>query len=79
MAWTRRAAEQTEGEVVALDGKTLQGSYDCASGQAPLHLVEAWASEQELVLDQKRSEGGSNEIGTVPKLLELLTLEDCIV
>lgn len=79
MAWTRRAAQQTEGEVVALDGKTLQGSYDRASGKASLHLVQAWASEQELVLGQKRSEGGRNEIETVPKLLELLTLEGCIV
>lgn len=78
-AWTCRVQEATEGEVVAIDGKTLCGSADRASGRAPLHLVEAWASEQELVLGQRRSEGGANEVETIPKLLERLTLEGCIV
>ena len=31
------------------------------------------------MLGQRRSEGGANEIETIPKLLELLTLEGCIV
>lgn len=79
MAWTHRTAELTEGEVVALDGKTLRGSYDRASEKAALHLVEAWASQQELVLGQKRSEGGQNEIRAIPKLLEMLHLKGCIV
>ena len=79
LGWKRRVAEQTEGEVVALDGKTLRGSYDNASDKAALHMVEAWASEQELVLGQKRSDGGKNEIETIPKLLSLLHVEGCIV
>lgn len=78
-AWTRRVEEKTDGQVVAIDGKTLRGSKDRASGEGPLHLVEAWACGQELMLGQRRSEGGANEIETIPKLLELLTLEGCIV
>jgi hypothetical protein len=39
--WTREAYEQTDGEVIAVDGKTLCGSGDAATGQDPRHLVEA--------------------------------------
>jgi predicted transposase YbfD/YdcC len=78
-AWTRRVEERTEGQVVAVDGKTLRGSRDRASGTGPLHLVEAWACGQELMLGQRRSEAGANEIETIPELLEVLTLEGCIV
>jgi predicted transposase YbfD/YdcC len=78
-AWTRRIEQKTNGEVVAIDGKAARGSGDRASGTEQLHLVEAWATEQELMLGQRRSTGGSNEIDTIPKLLELLTLKGCIV
>lgn len=77
--WTRRVEEKTEGQVVAVDGKTLRGSRDRTSGEGPLHLVEAWATGQELMLGQKRSKDGANEIDTIPELLEVLTLEGCIV
>jgi len=78
-AWTRRVEKKTDGQVVAVDGKTLRGSRDRASEEGPLHLVEAWATGQELLLGQRRSEGGTNEIATIPRLLEVLTLEGCIV
>jgi len=78
-AWTRRVQEKTHGEVVAIDGKTVCGSGDRASGSTPLHLVQAWATEQQVMLGQRRSEDGSNEIKTVPPLLEVLALEGCIV
>ena len=34
----------TQGEVIALDGKTLRHSFDVATGQAAIHLVSAWAT-----------------------------------
>jgi hypothetical protein len=78
-AWTRRLACSFDGEVVALDGKTLRGSADAASGQPPLYLIEAWATEQRLTLGQRRSEGGRNEIETIPDLLAMLTLNGSVV
>ena len=75
--WTREAYEQTDGEVAQVDGKTLCGSGDAATGQEPRHLVEAWACEQGLTLGQRRSGGGSNEIKAIPELLETLVLEGC--
>lgn len=78
-AWVRSAREQTDREVVAVDGKTLRGSADPSAGEGPLHLVEAWATEQGLTLGQRRSEDGTNEIAVIPELLEALVLEGCIV
>jgi hypothetical protein len=64
---------------VAIDGKTACGSGDRTSGIEQLHLVEAWATEQELTEGQRRSEDGANEIEAIPQLLEVLALEGCIV
>jgi predicted transposase YbfD/YdcC len=74
----RRFAKTCQG-VVAIDGKTLRRSFDTASRSSPLHMVNAWACEQRLVLGQLAVDGKSNEITAVPKLLELLTLKGTIV
>ncbi len=40
--WPRsRLRHAVAGEVVAIDGKTLRGSFDTAAGKNPLHLVSA--------------------------------------
>ena len=71
-------AEASRG-VVASDGKVLRRSCDTASGQSPLHMVSAWACEQQLVLGQIATEAKSNQITAVPKLLKRLSLEGCTV
>lgn len=79
MRWTQTLHELTQGQVIALDGKTLRHSFDTATGQAALHLVSAWASANRLLLGQAAVDGKSNEIKAVPVLLELLELKGCIV
>ena len=78
-AWVRAVAPETLGHLRAIDGKTLRGSRDRASGQPPLHLVSAWAGASGLVLGQVAVEGKSNEITAIPLLLRLLDLEGCLV
>ena len=73
-----RFAEGLEG-VNAVDGKSLWGSFDRAAGKSPLHMVHAWAVDQRLLLGQVATDGKSNEITTVPKLLEMLSLKGCIM
>lgn len=73
-----RFAQGLEG-VIAVDGKTLRGSFDRASGQSPLHMVHAWAVDQRLLLGQIAVDGKSNEITAVPKLLAMLSLKGRIV
>jgi predicted transposase YbfD/YdcC len=64
---------------IAIDGKTLCGSFDKAAGQNPLHLVSAWATETRLTLGQIATDAKSNEITAIPLLLELLDLKDATV
>jgi predicted transposase YbfD/YdcC len=64
---------------IAIDGKTMRRSFDRATGQAALHLVSAWATEQHLVLGQVAVDTKSNEITAIPKLLELLDVSGAMV
>ena len=81
-AWVRALAIPVppgEPEVVAIDGKTLRRSFDRGRDLAALHVVSAWASEQRLVLGQRRVDGKSNEITAIPELLKVLALENTLV
>jgi predicted transposase YbfD/YdcC len=64
---------------IAIDGKTLRGSFDTAAGKNPLHLVSAWATELRLTLGQVAVDSKSNEITAIPLLLELLDLKGATV
>jgi predicted transposase YbfD/YdcC len=77
--WVKSIAEVTDGEVVPIDGKTLRRSFDRASSKAAIHMVSAWAASNGLVLGQVKTEEKSNEITAIPKLLEILHLQGCIV
>lgn len=77
--WVQTLGELLPREVVAIDGKTLRRSHNRGRGLGALHLVSAWASENQVVLGQVATEAKSNEITAIPKLLELLHLKGCIV
>lgn len=79
LSWIRGVYRKTEGEIIAIDGKTLRGSKRPRRGQEPLHLVSAWASANRLWLGQVETDEASNEIEAVPRLLEILDLKGCIV
>lgn len=79
MRWVGTVAERVEGEVVAIDGKTVRRSKDGATNRGPIHLVNAWATVNQLVLGQVRTSEKSNEITAIPELLEVLDLHGCIV
>lgn len=79
LRWMQAVSEVTQGEVVAVDGKTLRRSFDRASGKSAIHMVSAWASANRLVLGQQKVDEKSNEITAIPALLQLLELKGCIV
>ena len=66
-------------EVIAIDGKTVRGSKDSFHQSKAIHLVNAWACSNELVLGQLKVDGKSNEITAIPVLLDLLDIEGCII
>ena len=74
--WTKSVVEQVTG-VVAVDGKQARRTKDAR--KPPLHVVSAFSAECGLVLGQLACEEKSNEITAIPKLLEMLELEGCIV
>jgi predicted transposase YbfD/YdcC len=75
----RQAAPAAEGEVVAIDGKTLRRTFDRARGLGALHLVSAWATANGLTLGQVAADARSNEVTAIPRLIELLDLKGCVV
>ncbi len=66
------------GQVVAIDGKALAGAYQAGEQAKPIHLVTAWATEQRLVLAQRRAPGRS-EVSAALDIINLLDLQACTV
>ena len=77
--WAKSQAGDPDGEVVAIDGKTIRRSFDHGKEQSPLHVLSAWASERSLVLAQEAQEEKSNEITAIPEVLETIELERALV
>ena len=77
--WSASVAALIPDEIMAVDGKTLRRSHRCGKGLAALHLVSAWATANRVVLGQVATDAKSKEITAIPRLLEWLTLEGCIV
>jgi predicted transposase YbfD/YdcC len=77
--WVESVFRVTKGQVIAIDGKTSQGSHDKSIGKDAIHLVNAWASANGIALGQRKVDGKSNEITAIPELLRLLDVSGCIV
>jgi len=75
--WIQDIAQLTKGEIIAIDGKTARRSY--GKEKNPLHMVSAWAAENNLVLGQVKTAEKSNEITAIPQLLDILDIKGCIV
>ena len=79
MEWVQAINQLTQGQVIAIDGKQLRGSQDNGIGKNAIYMVSAWATENQLVLGQRKVDDKSNEITAIPKLLKLLEVKGCIV
>lgn len=77
--WVKSISDLIEGEIVAIDGKTLRHSSDKNNNKKAIVMVSAWAQQQGLVLGQRKVDGKSNEITAIPELLKVLYLQGAIV
>lgn len=75
--WVKTTFTITEGQVIAIDGKTVRGSKGI--GKEAIHMVSAWAKNARLVLGQVKTAEKSNEITAIPDLLAQLYIKGCIV
>lgn len=79
LSWITALHEITEGQLVAIDGKTLRRSFDTASSKTAIHMVSAWATANHISLGQVVVDEKSNEITAIPKLLEIIELSGALV
>lgn len=79
LSWITALHEITDGQVIAIDGKTLRRSFDTASSKTAIHMVSAWATANHISLGQVVVDAKSNEITAIPKLLQILDLSHALV
>jgi predicted transposase YbfD/YdcC len=77
--WMSSLSEASKGRLIAIDGKTLRGSFDSSDSRMAIHMVSAWCEENQLVLGQLATEEKSNEITAIPRLLEMLDIQGAVV
>lgn len=66
-------------DVIAIDGKTLRGSYDKSRRRGAIHVISAFSTMSGVVLGQLKTDEKSNEITAMPQLIDLLDLKGKIV
>jgi hypothetical protein len=64
--WVQAVVEVAEGEVVAIDGKTIRRSFDRAEGLGPIHRASAWAKRNGVSLGQVKTDEKSKKITRLP-------------
>lgn len=72
LGWMGQMCTALQGQLIAIDGKSVRGSHD--SGLGMVHLVSAWHHGAGLVLGQVRTAAKSNEVTAIPELLDALDL-----
>lgn len=75
--WVASLVNISKGEVIAIDGKTIRGAKE--NGRSPIHMVSAWACENNLVLGQIKVNEKSNEITAIPELLDVIAVEGATI
>jgi predicted transposase YbfD/YdcC len=84
MNWVRDIKQDILQEVIAIDGKTVRGMatrsrFKAGTEAKSIHLVSAWATENQLVFAQIQTDEKSNEITAIPLLLEQIAITGCII
>ena len=77
--WMSSIHTLTDGQVIAIDGKTLRGSYDREDRASTIHMVSAYASSNKLVLGQLKTDQKSNEITAIPELIKMLDIKGALI
>jgi predicted transposase YbfD/YdcC len=64
--------------VIAVDGKALRGAYERGCRATPIHMVNVWAVEARMALASRKAPGRNEAAGAL-EVLQMLSLEGCIV
>jgi hypothetical protein len=72
-------SSRTNGELIAIDGKVLRGSYNRTEHRSAIHIVSAFSSVNGVVLGQVKTDAKSNEITAIPELIKMLDIKGCLI
>lgn len=78
-SWVAELGRGFEGEVIAIDGKSVKRAINRARPTVPLHLLHVWATEQGLLLAQKSVAGAPGEVRGVADVLRELDVRGAII
>jgi len=78
LKWTNSIVEKIENETINIDGKSIRRANRMNKNN-PIHIVSAWASDNEIVLGQIRVREKSNEITAIPDLLDALYIPGAVI
>jgi predicted transposase YbfD/YdcC len=76
--WVSSLTQSFNNEVISIDGKTVRGAKT-REKNSPVHIVSAWANQNNMVIGQVKVADKSNEITAIPELLDLLFIEGDII
>ena len=79
IGWTKAISLAIDGDIIALDGKTIRRSFDTATGLSAIHVLNAWSNANDFCLGQVKVDGKSNEITAMPELLKLLDIKGSVI
>lgn len=77
--WSTSIAILAPGSIIAIDGKTVRKSYHKRIEQKPLHLINAYVTDQRITIGSIKTPDKSNEIKGIPPLLKTLTIAGCVI
>lgn len=66
-----------DGDIISIDGKTMRGTR--TENHHPLHVISAWSQSQGITLAALESKGKSNEIKTIPELVDCIDVKNATV
>lgn len=69
--------EAGEGDIISIDGKTMRGIRHSALDT--IHMVSAWSKKHGVTLTALKTKDKSNEIKTIPLVLDLIDINGAIV
>lgn len=77
--WMQDCHSSEVGDIIAIDGKTLRGSYDKRHRRGAIHVISAFSTMNSVVLGQIKTAEKSNEITAIPELVNMLDIKGKLI
>ena len=79
MLWMQELTKDLDQKHIAIDGKTLRGSFDRANEQSAFHTLNAFVVDSLTILRHEVGTKKDSEVTMIPKLLDSLDLKNAVI